>query len=81
MKATVKLLETNLRTKETKDVEIEIWVNETSHYLNITDIENRKQGDIHQTNGIIRYVWNNIPNCLFQNTNNNLTKTALSYKK
>jgi len=70
-----KVYETNLRTREKKEVEIEVFAGRC-YCLNPLD---KMPGDIYLTNGVIRHVFKKVPDCLFYSHNKTRERTALSY--
>ncbi len=82
MKTTkISIFETNLITGVKKPVKLIIYDwNNPKIYLNKESIDQNKQGDIYQANGVIRYVWNKVPSCLLYRQNRTTATTSLSYK-
>lgn len=75
MENTAKVFETNLINGEKR--EITITFDRHKYYVNPI---NKEVGDVHLTNGIIRYIFKTVPNCLFYRSNRTKTTTCLSYE-
>ena len=71
----ISVFETCLDTGKKEKVSIEIYEG-ADHYLKS---DSKNEGDIYQTNGTIRYVFNKVPECLFYSSNRTNVKTALSH--
>jgi len=78
-KLTATVFQTNLVTRERKEIEITVDIWSRAGYANPA---NKEVGDVHHSNGTIQHIFRKVPACLFnsESIRSSSYQYALSYE-